>query len=97
MCDRKTSKQKNKTWSILNGLLCWKISHGKSISCLLIIRRERNREIVWLDENLMWVQLLAGPRAPESSEKKLAVKWGAYSGEYSEAIECVFFSSFPVR
>lgn len=39
----------------------------------------------------MWVQLLVGPRAPESSEKTSAVKWGAYSREYSEAIEPACF------
>lgn len=48
-------------------------------------RRERGRERereekscgpVWPDENLMWVQLLAGPRALESS-MKVSSKSGA--------------------
>ncbi len=66
--------------------------------------KERLRTL-WLDENLMWVRLLAGPRALESSVK-VSSKSGAPTrgvvGEYSEAIEPVvvfpaYFTSVIVK
>ena len=49
--------------------------------------------LVWLDENLMWVQLLAGPRAPESSVKVSSKSEALTRGEYIGGTEpvVVFF------